>query len=108
MNRNDFVEHVDNETLSAHIQSLKAVLENKKLLLAIYGLQSYKKQKNHPHGIPTVSSRQIEDALTEMQLLCNTAYRLVESTSEVGLLVEQCTKSIAEIPFKYVYYSLEG
>lgn len=102
MSHNDFVRHVDNETLSGHIQSLKAVLENKKIILVIYGLQRYKKQKNHPPDTTIVSSRQIEDTLIEMQILCNTAYRFVESTSEMGLLVEQCTKSIAEIPFKYV------
>ncbi|RZB39515.1 crossover junction endonuclease EME1 [Asbolus verrucosus] len=49
---------------------------------------------------PPVSKRDIEFALTELQILCNSSHRLINSPSQLGLVVAQFTKSIAELPYK--------
>ncbi|XP_008201573.1 crossover junction endonuclease EME1 isoform X2 [Tribolium castaneum] len=123
MNCREFLDHVNNETLCAHIQSIKSVLVNKKITLAIYDLQSYNRyQKNKKYNemrtqltqeterstsnnhlfrdFPNVSKGQIELALTELELLCSCSHRMVDSGPELGQMVAQFTKSVAEIPYK--------
>lgn len=124
MNCKEFVEHVDNSTLAAHIGSIKSVLaKEKKITLAIYGLKNYTRyQKNKQyneirtqitdenerqttnnvvfHSFPKVSQAQIEYALTELQLVCNCSHRFIETAPDLAQMVTQFTKAVAEIPFK--------
>ncbi|KAJ3665526.1 hypothetical protein Zmor_001018 [Zophobas morio] len=127
MNCKKFVEHVSGDTLSGYIQSLQSVLDNKTITLAIYGLQSYfrflkirnqrerraqltdEQQKQTTSKIffddyPKVTKETIDYKLTELQLLCSCSHRLIESASDMGLLVTQFTKAVAEVPFKLQRY----
>ncbi|KAL3280354.1 hypothetical protein HHI36_017843 [Cryptolaemus montrouzieri] len=94
----------------------------KKIILAIYGLEKYyrfqknKKRRNFAEKvstkesksirddkfdeIPTVSRRTVEYALTEIQLLYSISHRMVETKSDMALLVFQLSKSIAQVPYK--------
>jgi hypothetical protein len=47
----ELLEHVINNTLITHIQSLKSVLVNKKITLAVFNLQSYVKYVSKNYGI---------------------------------------------------------
>lgn len=49
---------------------------------------------------PRVSRRKIEYALTELQLLCNCCYRMVDNIQDVGLMVCQFSKAIAQALYK--------
>ncbi|XP_044259286.1 crossover junction endonuclease EME1 [Tribolium madens] len=123
MNCREFIEHVNNNTLCAHITSIKSVLANKIITLVICDLQSYHKyQKNRKYNemrtqvtneklrktsnielfrdFPTVGKDQIAFALTELELFCSCSHRMIESGPELGQMVAQFTKAIAEIPYK--------
>lgn len=45
----------------------------------------------------------VESALAELQLQLNFGYRVVNTPEELGLIVTQFTKAVAEYPFKYVF-----
>jgi hypothetical protein len=47
----ELLEHVSNNTLITHIQSLKSVLVNKKITLAVSNLQSYVRYVSKNYGI---------------------------------------------------------
>lgn len=51
---------------------------------------------------PKITQSLLEHALTELQLFCSCSYRLVEQENDLALLVVQFTKSIAQIPYKWV------
>lgn len=51
-------------------------------------------------GAPIVSRRKIEYVLTELQLLYNCCYKMINTTEEVGLMICQFSKAIAQAPFK--------
>lgn len=44
--------------------------------------------------------KEIEEGLIELQILANCNHRLIESAEELGQLIVQITKAIAEKPFK--------
>jgi hypothetical protein len=46
-------------------------------------------------------SLDFQSSLIELQLETKVNYRLVNSVKEMGLMVVQYTKAIAEAPFKY-------
>lgn len=58
------------------------------------------KKDNSVQNIPQLSKTDIEMAMGELQLLLNIQYKFVESGDELGLLIAQSTKGIAELPYK--------
>lgn len=121
MNGNDFIQHVDSNTLITHIQTMKSVL-SKKICLVLYDLQNYLKyQKNQKineirnqisekeahttdrggfRDMPTISSKRIDYVLCELQMRTNCSHRLVDTSIELAQMVLHFTKSIAQIPHK--------
>jgi hypothetical protein len=51
LNCKELLEHVSNNTLITHIQSMKSVLVNKKITLAVFNLQSYVRYVSKNYGI---------------------------------------------------------
>lgn len=47
-----------------------------------------------------ITKRNVEYALTELQLFCNCCYRMAETPQDVALIVGQFSKSVAQIPYK--------
>lgn len=63
--------------------------------LVVYGLKSYcKKRKN------TITIKETEIKLTQLQILANCSHRLHENPDDMALTVAQIARSIAEEPFK--------
>lgn len=104
----EIVELVHNKTLFSHINSLKSLVENKLLFLAIFGIENYFRYQKKPmkkydklYGkSPKISRRDLEYSLTELQLFCPCCYRFVEKDEDLASLITQFTKSIAQVPFK--------
>lgn len=59
-----------------------------------------RKKDNSVQNIPQLSRIDVEMAMGELQLLLNVQYKFVESGDELGLLIAQSTKVIAELPYK--------
>lgn len=49
---------------------------------------------------PVITKRNIEYALTELQMFCNCCYRTLETPQDVALMIGQFSKAIAQIPYK--------
>lgn len=118
----EFLGHVSNKTLTAHIQTIRSIFPNKRLTLGLFGMERYfrfqKNQKNNEFrqevagaqrntkdtstfkDTPKISRREIEFALTELQILCKVCYRMLETSHDVALLVTQFVKSVAQLPYK--------
>jgi crossover junction endonuclease EME1 len=77
------------------VQDIQAKYHGKTVTLLIYGLRAYCERHRS-----CVGRRETEFALTEIQILANCCYRMVETPEEVGEMVAQFSKSIAEEPFK--------
>lgn len=107
--------------LCDRIRDIRNILLNKDVVLFIYGLQEYfsKREKVKDSNIPlhpettTLSGRrklsrhEVETALAELQLQLNFGYRVINTPEELGLIVTQFTKAVAEHPFKKEKHSRE-
>uniref|UniRef100_A0A1Y1LUS3 ERCC4 domain-containing protein n=1 Tax=Photinus pyralis TaxID=7054 RepID=A0A1Y1LUS3_PHOPY len=131
MNWDETINLIHNNTLNTHVQSIKSVINKKKLFIVIYGLDSYfrcHKREKHREvrkevsqtvskktnknervyiDMPKVTKKQLESAFTELQILHSCCYRLIESPPDLGMLVTQFTKSIASAPYKLEKYKKE-
>lgn len=105
----DFINHVHNNSLVEQIQNVKCVMPESKITLVVYGLQDYykllkgKKKRNSRQSLgdlPEVPTQMIEYRLTELQLLYSCSHRLIDTLSDLGQLVAQFTKAVAESQFK--------
>ncbi|XP_046675593.1 crossover junction endonuclease EME1 isoform X1 [Homalodisca vitripennis] len=111
---------IKNHTLISKIQEVQAKHFGKSLFLIIYGLNGYfsylksnrrnlsgnppksKKGKSSSDNneFPYVTKQVIEEELIELQITANCTHRLIECPEDLGSLVVQITKAIAETPFK--------
>ncbi|KAH1012513.1 crossover junction endonuclease EME1 isoform X1 [Dendroctonus ponderosae] len=117
----EFIEHISNNTLTAHIQSLLILPEIEHLTIAVMGLRSYYKyldsQRNkdfknavadapdrstRPAGnipfkyLPKIPKKEIDKKLVELQFFCKSTYvRLLEMIEDLVGFVIECTKSVA-------------
>ncbi|KAF2880712.1 hypothetical protein ILUMI_25454 [Ignelater luminosus] len=124
MNWKQIIELIHNRSLLAHIKSLQSVKCNKKLFLVIYGLENYfryhknKKQQEvrseisqntqkntNKHDknfkdVPKIGKKQLQFALTELQILCSCCHRLIDGPQDLAMMILQFTKSIAQASYK--------
>ncbi|XP_076301366.1 methyl methanesulfonate sensitivity 4 [Lasioglossum baleicum] len=103
------------------ISSIKATLPNYNMMLVIYGIGDYfacrkQSKKSGKNGektqktkrknsyefknYPEISKQQLESCLNEIQIITKCSSRLINTSEELSLMIYQCTKAIAEIPFK--------
>lgn len=87
----EVIRSIEDKILIPEIQSLQELHPDKKLSLLIVGLKKYCESAK-----PRLSRIDIERALTKLQLCTKTSHRLFESEKDVGLVVAQFGKSIAE------------
>ncbi|KAF5269376.1 hypothetical protein FQA39_LY08768 [Lamprigera yunnana] len=123
MNWKELIELIHSNTLLTHIDSIKSILNKKKIFILIYGIQGYfnyykrqsqKELKNDTKGnskidtmyenVPKVSRKQLEYALTELQILQLCCHQFLENSKDMGEMVGHLTKSIALIPYKLAKY----
>lgn len=123
---NDVIRLVNEKQLLIHIQNLQLDFQNKTIFLGMYGMGNYFKyfiisskiyfylivflsrfikggrsrNRKSYDGCPKISRKQLDFALTELQLFCSCCYRFLDSSDDVSTLVVQFTKSIAQIPYK--------
>ncbi|XP_050293506.1 crossover junction endonuclease EME1 [Anthonomus grandis grandis] len=123
MDTPDFINHIANDTLIAHIQSLIHMPQIEHLTVAILGLPRYYKylrnEKNRDFkalvaetssnktknvefkDLPDIQKKEIEKTLVELQIFCKNIYvRLVERYEDLAVFVAECSKSVALIPYK--------
>ncbi|XP_043265877.1 crossover junction endonuclease EME1 [Colletes gigas] len=107
----------------ATISTIKASIPNYNMILVIFGIEDYftsrkqtrnsvknrtknKAQKTNTknncefQSFPEISRQQLETCLNEIQILSKCNSRLLNSFKDLALMVYQCTKAIAEIPYK--------
>ncbi|XP_076650966.1 methyl methanesulfonate sensitivity 4 [Halictus rubicundus] len=120
-NWDEGVRKVADGSFCTTISSIKATLPNYNMMLVIYGIGDYfayrKKSKNSGkngektqktksknscefNNYPEISKQQLESCLNEIQVITKCSSRLINTSEELSLMVYQCTKAIAEIPFK--------
>lgn len=90
-------EAIKNENLSSLIQNIRTFFNEKQITLLIFGLKEFCRTKRN-----NVGRMAFEIALTETQLVSNISHRLLDTAEDVGQTVMQFSKSVAEIPYKYV------
>lgn len=90
----DLNDYVKSKSLATHIAAIQSQCAKKFLTLLVFGVKEFCRT-NHNAG-----RLAIETALTEIQLLNRVSHRLMDTAEDVGNVVMQFTKSIAEIPFK--------
>nr|XP_012153371.1 PREDICTED: uncharacterized protein LOC100881519 isoform X2 [Megachile rotundata] len=101
------------------IVNIKTSLSNYKIILVIFGIDDYfthKKQVKHSGKKKTkrtnacntdefknfqeISRQELEMCLNEIQIVAKCNSRLINTSQDLALMVYQCTKAIAEIPYK--------
>lgn len=101
---------------------MKALLPNNNLILVIYGIEDYflcrkqtknsvkngtknKAQKSNKSSTEfknfrDISRQQFEMCLNEIQIIARCNSKLIENPQDLALIVYQCTKAVAETPYK--------
>lgn len=115
MECDDFLKHIEENNLSQHIQSIYTINGLQQLSLGVFGLEKYYKtlktrekrnfqaemrQKTTFSRDEGVSKAKIEYALTELQIMCKCYFRSLDSYEDVSMFLMECTKSVAQIPYK--------
>ncbi|XP_028165013.1 crossover junction endonuclease EME1-like [Ostrinia furnacalis] len=96
----DIHEHVSGKTLSRHVGQLREMVD-RELTLVVFGAKDFFKKS----GRQTVNSRkmtelELEMAITDLLVTASCDTVMVETPSELALLIVQFTKAIAEAPHK--------
>ncbi|XP_078033602.1 methyl methanesulfonate sensitivity 4 [Augochlora pura] len=118
-NWNEVVTKVADGSFCATVSNIKESFPNYNIVLVIYGIgdyftrrkQSKKSSKNGGQktksksncefeSYPEISKQQLQSCLNKIQIISKCSSRLIDKTEELALMVYQCTKAIAEIPFK--------
>nr|XP_031842540.1 crossover junction endonuclease EME1 [Nomia melanderi] len=119
---NETVDKVADGSFCTTISSIKASLSDYNIILVIFGIEDYftykKQSKNSDRNggknktkktnksncefknYPEISRQQLELCLNEVQITTKCSSRLVNSSKDLALMIYQCTKAIAEIPYK--------
>lgn len=115
------------KTLLSHLENFKSILTDKLLTLIIFGMENYfkydifilksthikldccryqkspkKKYAKTYASVPKISKRQLEMALTEVQIFHSICYKFIDDKDELGQMVFHFTKAIAQVPYKYI------
>lgn len=114
----EMVDLVKENKLRVHIRGISSLYVNKRITLVIYKLQEYyrlqncekqRKFKAKCRGQPVshegsiefqVSQSEIEKALIEIQIFEKCSHRMVETSQDLGSLIVQFAKALAEREFK--------
>lgn len=76
-------------------------MQNRELKANTSNDQAPKRKKdNLLDNTPVLSRIDVEMALGELQLLLGVQYKFIEYGADLGLLIAQLTKAIAELPYK--------
>ncbi|XP_011875796.1 PREDICTED: crossover junction endonuclease EME1 [Vollenhovia emeryi] len=114
------VGHVADGTFGTSVSSIRDLIPGYSLTLLVCGMDEYfarrmKQRDRNPadkgprcngraderfDAWPTVSRRQLEMCLAEIQIASGCSGRLIESAQDLALTVCQYTKSVSEIPHK--------
>ncbi|KAJ6639351.1 Crossover junction endonuclease EME1 [Pseudolycoriella hygida] len=87
-------EEIEQESIITTMQRIKTSYPGKKITILVYGIKEFcRKSKNG--GRYT-----FETKLTELQVLHNFNSRLIETSADLNITVQQFSKSIGDIPFK--------
>jgi crossover junction endonuclease EME1 len=95
MTGEELVLTIGSKGLLTKVQTIQRKFGGKVLTLVIYGLRAYCEKHRG-----CIGRRETEFALCEVQIMANCCYRMLETAEELGELVAQFSKSIAEEPFK--------
>jgi crossover junction endonuclease EME1 len=95
MTGEELVTTIGRKRLLTTVQATQLKYSGRVVTLVIFGLRAYCEKHRG-----CIGRRETEFALTEVQIMANCCYRLLETTEELGELVAQFSKSIAEEPFK--------
>ncbi|XP_017889722.1 crossover junction endonuclease EME1 isoform X2 [Ceratina calcarata] len=112
------VTEVEAGSFSASISSIKSLLPNSNIILVIFEIEDYFAYHKKGAGkgkaktqagktgdqdfknFPEISRRRLESCLNEVQIIAGCSSRLINSRHDLALMVYQCTKAIAETPYK--------
>lgn len=122
-NWDETVIKVANNSFCTSIFDIKSSLPDYKIILVIFGIENYfahkiqeknsdkSETKNKTQKINIrnnleyknfveISKRQLETCLNEIQITADCSSRLINNSQDLALMIYQCTKAIAEIPYK--------
>ncbi|XP_076240762.1 methyl methanesulfonate sensitivity 4 isoform X2 [Calliopsis andreniformis] len=122
-NWDETVTKVADNSFCSTICNIQNLLPNNNFILIIFGIEDYftyrkqarnsaksgaknKTQKsniesnNEYQNFPEISRQQFEECLNKIQIISRCSSRLVNSPQDLALVVYQCTKAVAEIPYK--------
>lgn len=122
-NWDETVIKVANDNFCTSISDIKSLLPDYKIILVIFGIENYfayKMQEKNSDKNETknkmqktniknnleyknfveISRRQLEICLNEIQIIADCSSRLINNSQDLALMIYQCTKAIAEIPYK--------
>nr|XP_033327692.1 crossover junction endonuclease EME1 [Megalopta genalis] len=122
-NWNEGVTKVADGSFCTTISSIKESFPNYNIMLVIYNIGDYftkrkQSKKSSKYGeqnktqktksksncefenYPEISKQQLESCLNKIQIISKCSSRLIDRSEELALMIYQCTKTIAEIPFK--------
>lgn len=91
----DLSSYVKSNKLIDHINDVQNKFSNKQLTLLVFGVKEYCRNNRNNAG-----RLAIETALTELQLFNQISHRMMDTAEDVGNVVMQFSKSVAEIPYK--------
>lgn len=77
-----------------HIADIQSKCPDKQVALLVFGVKEYCRNNRNAGRLA------IETALTGVQLFNGTSHRLLDTAEDVGNVVMQFSKSVAEIPYK--------
>lgn len=86
--------YVKSNSLADHITDIQTKCPNKKVTLLVFGVKEYCRSNRNAGRLT------IETALTEVQLFNRVSHRLMDTAEDIGNVVMQFSKSVAEIPYK--------
>lgn len=93
-------EEIERNSIISTVQGIKTENPSKKITLVIYGIKEFcRRGKN-------VGRYAFERTLTEIQVLMNVNSRLIETAADLNITVLQFSKSVGDIPFKWVEFPL--
>lgn len=86
--------YVKSNKLTDHISSIQNKCPNKQVTLLVFGVKEYCRSSRN------AGRMNIETALTEVQLFNRVSHRMMDTAEDIGNVVMQFSKSVAEIPYK--------
>lgn len=95
MNAAELNELVKSNQLLKRVKYIKTQYPSMRLTVLVFGIKEYCHITK-----PNVGRMAFETALTEMQLLENVGHRLLDTAEDIGQVVGQFTKSVAEMLYK--------